>query len=107
MNPELKGLAKTGGVIAAGAAIVGGVTWLALPAAPAAPRNLHVSWTPTQTEVVERSTNGVNWEVATNSMSGHVVFPINKPQEFYRTRAKWDTRTAWNPTTKQFEPAWP
>jgi hypothetical protein len=98
MNPdtksELRGLAKTGGVIALGAALVTGVTLYTLPDPPPV---INLAWDcanyQEQAFQFIRATNIAGpWEVyAVVTGTNRVSFPRTQPQEFFTIGATWLT----------------
>lgn len=90
-NRELGGLAKTTGLIVAGAALVGGLTYVSLPVAPVAPY-IERQWTNgvwampygwpdkyPQSTTLEASEDLQHWTVVTN-------FPVTRTNNVHRVR---------------------
>ena len=92
---ELRGLAKTTSVIAAGAAVVGLVTWQAMP--PDSP-TITLAWDcqsyQDQTFQIIRRTNLTTapWEFVVNAVgTNRVTVPRLHPEEYFTIGATWMT----------------
>lgn len=94
---QLKRSAKVTAAMLAGSALVGGVSYLVLPAAPVKPPSITLAWdcsnAANQTFEFVRKTNfEAPWEFYTNVIgTNYVTFPRTRAEEYFTISKTWLT----------------